>query len=107
MRIRETNIDERLDQLENMDTENSGIFLCDKKTGSNVFHNKTVAKLMQNKGITHAILIFEDTVPRLRAESIAKKIGDTIEWFNRAVEIDIFLNVQRELFDMIREECNV
>lgn len=105
MRIRETNIDERLDQLENMDTENSRVFLCDKKTGPNVFHNKTVAKLMQNKGITHALLIFEDSVPRLRVERTAKKIGRTIERFNHAVEIDICFNVQRDLFDMIREEC--
>ena len=103
MLIRETNINERLDLLENI--ENSGVFFCNKKTGSNAFHNKTVAKLIQNKGITHALLIFEDTVPRLRAERIAKKIGGTIEWFNRAVEIDIFLNVQRELFDLIREKC--
>ena len=105
MRIRETNIDERLDQLENMDMENSEIFLCDKKTGPNVFHNKTVATLTQNKNITHAFLIFEDTMPRLRAERVAKKIGRTIERFNRAVEIDIFFNVQGDLFDLIRAEC--
>ena len=103
MRIRKTNIDERLNQLENM--ENSAVFLCDKKTGTNAFHNKTVAKLMQYKGITHAMLIFEDTVPRPRAERTGKKIGCTIERFNHAVQVDIFFNVQRDLFDLIREAC--
>lgn len=103
MLIRETNIDERLQMLENI--ENGEVFLCDKKTGPNAFHNKTVAKIIQNKGITHALLIFEDTVPRPRVERTAEKIGRTIKWFNRAVQVDIFFNVQRELFDLIREAC--
>ena len=104
MLIRETNIDERLDLLENV--ENGEVFLCDKKTSRNAFHNKTVAKLMQNKKATHAILIFEDKIPRPRAERTAKKIGSTIEAFNRAIEIDIFFEVPRELFDSIRAECH-
>ena len=104
MRITKTNVDERLDLLENV--ENSAVFLCDKKTGRNAFHNKTVAKLMQNKEATHALLIFEDTIPRPRAERIAKKIGRTIERFNRAIEMDIFFEVPRELFDLIRAECS-
>ena len=104
MRIRETNIDERLDLLENIGT--GEVFLYDKKTNRNVFHNKTVAKIMQNEAATHAMLIFEDTVPRRRAERTAKKIGNTIERLNRAIEIDVFFEVPRALFDMIRAECS-
>ena len=104
MRIRETNIDERLDLLE--DIENGEVFLCEKKTSRNVFHNKTVAKLMQNKAATHAVLVFESGIPRPRAERTAKKIGNTIERFNRAIEMDIFFHVPRDLFDRIREECS-
>ena len=103
MRIRETNIDERLDLLENI--ENGEVFLCGKKTNRNVFHNKTVATLMQNEAATHALLIFEDTIPRRRAERTVKKIGNTIERLNRAIEIDVFFEVPRDLFDLIRDEC--
>ena len=104
MRIRETNIDERLDLLENIGM--GEVFLCGKKTNRNVFHNKTVAKIIQNEAATHAMLIFEDTVPRRRAERTAKKIGNTIERLNRAIEMDVFFEVPRDLFDMIRAECN-
>ena len=103
MRIRETNLDERLDLLENVGT--GEVFLCDKKTNRNAFHNKTVAKLIQNEAATHALLIFEDTVPRRRAERTAKKIGNTIERLNRAIELDVFFEVPRDLFDLIRDEC--
>lgn len=103
MRIRETNIDERLDLLEKVGT--GEVFLCTKKTNRTVFHNKTVAKLMENKEATHAMLIFEDTVPRRRAERTAKKIGRTIEGLNRAIEMDIFFDVPRDLFDLIRAQC--
>lgn len=103
MRIRETNLDERLDLLENIGT--GEVFLCGKKTNRNVFHNKTVAKLIQNEAATHAMLIFEDTVPRRRAERTAKKIGRTIEGLNRAIEMDIFFDVPRDLFDLIRAQC--
>ena len=104
MRIRETNLDERLDLLESIGT--GEVFLCGKKTNRNVFHNKTVAKIMQNEAATHAMLIFEDTVPRRRAERTAKKIGNTIERLNRAIEMDIFFEVPRDLFDLIRAECS-
>ena len=104
MRIRETNLDERLDLLENIGT--GEVFLCDKKTNRNVFHNKTVAKIMQNEAATHAMLIFEDTVPRRRAERTAKKIGNTIERLNRGIEMDVFFEVPRDLFDLIRAECS-
>ena len=104
MRIRETNLDERLDLLENIGT--GEVFLCGKKTNRNVFHNKTVAKIIQNEAATHAMLIFEDTVPRRRAERTAKKIGNTIERLNRAIEMDIFFEVPRDLFDLIRAECS-
>lgn len=104
MLLRETNIDERLDLLENIDT--GEVFLCGKKTNRNVFHNKTVATLSQNEAATHAMLIFEDTVPRRRAERTAKKIGNTIERLNRAIEMDVFFEVPRDLFHLIRAECN-
>lgn len=103
MLIRETNLDERLDLLENIET--GAVFLCDKKTNRNAFHNKTVAKLTQNKDATHALLIFEDSVPRRKAERTAKKIGRTVEAFNRAIEVDIFFEVPRDLFNLIRAEC--
>ena len=82
------------------------VFLCGKKTNRNVFHNKTVAKIMQNEAATHAMLIFEDTVPRRRAERTAKKIGNTIERLNRGIEMDVFFEVPRDLFDLIRAECS-
>ena len=103
MNIRETDFDEQLDRLENI--EKGKVFFCDKKTSRNAFHNKTVAKLMQNKEITHALLIFEDGIPRPRVERTTKKIGNTIEAFNRAIDVDILFNVERELFDLIRAEC--
>ena len=103
MHIRETDIDERLDLLEKVD--NGEIFLFDANTSRNRFQNKMIAKLLQNKEATHALLIFEETVPRDRAMRIAKKIGKTIEAFNRAIEIDIFFEIPRELFDIIRTEC--
>ena len=105
MHIRETDTDERLDLLENVD--NGEVFLFEVKTSRTRFHNKTVAKLMRNKEATHALLIFEEAVPRSRAEGVAKKIGKTIETLNRAIEIDVFFEIPRELFDLIRAECNV
>lgn len=104
MRIRETDIDERLDLLENVD--NGEVFLFDRKTSRTRFHNKTVAKLMQNKEAKHALIIFEEAVPRPRALRVAKQIGETIEAFNRAIEIDIFFEIPRELFDLLRAECS-
>ena len=53
MRIRETDIDEQLDRLQNI--ESGEVFFCDSKTNRNVFHNKTVAKLTRNTEITHAL----------------------------------------------------
>lgn len=73
----------------------------------NAFHNKTVAKLTQNKEIKHALLIFEDGIPRPRVERTLKKIGRTLEAFNRPIDVDSLFNVERELFDQIRAECNV
>ena len=75
MRIRETDIDEQLDRLQNI--EGGEVFFCDSKTNRNVFHNKTVAKLTQNTEITHALLIFEDGIPRPRVERTTQKIGST------------------------------
>lgn len=105
MRIRETNLDERLDLLENIEDGKGEVFLCEKKTNRNAFHNKTVAKLTENKEATHAMLIFEDGIPRHKAERTAKRIGRTIEAFNRAIDVDIFFEVPGELFDLIRKEC--
>ena len=101
MSIRKTDLDEQLDRLENV--EDGEVFFCNSKTSRNVFHNKTVAKLMQNTEIKHALLIFEAGIPRPRVERTTKKIGNTIERFNRAVDVDILFNVERELFDLIRE----
>ena len=103
MQIRETNFDERLDLLENI--ENSDVFLCDKKTNRNAFHNKTVATLMKNTEATHAMLIFERGIPRPRAERTARKIGSTIEGLHRAIQMDVFFDVPRYLFSLIRNEC--
>ena len=83
MRIRKTDINERKKRLENI--ENSEICLCDKKIGPQAFHNKTVATLMQNKDTTHALLIFEDSVPIPRAERIVEKIGRTLEGSNASL----------------------
>ena len=105
MLIKETNIDEQLDRLENI--EDGKVFFCDKKTSRNAFHNKTIATLMQNTEIKHALLVFEDGIPRPRVERTTKKIGNTIEAFNRDVDVDTIFNVERELFDLIRAECNV
>ena len=105
MLMRETDVDERLDMLENV--EDGEIFMYDGNTNANRFHGKTVAKIMQDKEMTHALIIFEVSVPRLRAERIAKRIGKTVERLQRAIEIDIFFEIPRELFDMIRAECNV
>ena len=103
MLIKETNIDEQLDRLGNI--EDGKVFFCDKKTSRNVFHNKTIAKIMQNTEIRHALLVFEDGIPRPRVERTTKKIGNTIEAFNRDVDVDTIFNVERELFDLIREKC--
>ena len=103
MLIKETDFDEQLDRLGNI--EDGKVFFCDKKTSRNAFHNKTVAKLMQNTEIKHALLVFEDSIPRPRVERTMKKIGSTIEAFNRTVAVDIIFNVERELFDLIREKC--
>ena len=102
MHLRETDIDERLDLLENVD--NGEVFFFDRKTSRTRFHNKTVAKLMQNKAAAHALIIFEEAVPRPRALRVAKQIGETIEAFNRAIEIDIFFEIPRELFDLLSTE---
>lgn len=102
MLIRETDIDEQLNRLENI--EGGEVFLCGKKTNRNAFHNKTVAQLMQNKEITHALLVFEGGIPRSRVERTTQKIGNTIETFNRAISVDILFNMPRELFDLLREE---
>ena len=104
MLIRDTDIDEQLERLENI--EGGEVFFCDSKTSRNAFHNKTVAKLMQDKEITHALLIFEDGIPRPRVERTTQKIGSTVEAFNRDISVDILFNMPRELFDMIRAECN-
>ena len=104
MLIRDTDLDEQLERLENI--EGGEVFFCDLKTSRNAFHNKTVAKLMQDKEITHALLIFEDGIPRPRVEHTTQKIGSTVEAFNRDISVDILFNMPRELFDMIRAECN-
>ena len=81
MLIRETDVDERLDLLENV--EDGDVFLYDGSVNSHRFHNKTVAKIMQDKNMTHALIVFADVVPRLRAERIAKRIGKTVERLQR------------------------
>ena len=105
MLMRETDVDERLDLLENV--QDGEVFMYDGNTNGNRFHNKTVAKIMQDKEMTHALIVFAEAVPRLRAERIAKRIGRTVERLQRAIEIDIFFEIPRELFDLIRAECNV
>ena len=105
MLMRETDVDERLDLLENV--EDDEIFMCDGKTNGNRFHGKTVAAIMRNKEMTHALIIFSESVPRLRAERIAKRIGRTVERLQRAIEIDIFFEVPRELYDMLLAECDI
>lgn len=105
MLIRETDVNERLDLLENI--EDDEIFMYDGKTNGNRFHGKTVAKIMQNKEMTHALIVFAEAVPRLRAERIAKRIGRTVERLQRAIEIDIFFEVPRELYDMLLAECDI
>lgn len=102
MRIKETDFDERLDLLENIG--NGDVFLCDKKTNRNAFHNKTVATLMKNTEATHAMLIFERGIPRPRAKRTAKKIGSTIKGLQRAIQMDVFFNVPRDRFALIRKE---
>ena len=103
MLIKKTDFDEQVDRLGNI--EDGKVFFCDKKTSRNAFHNKTVATLMQNSDIAHALLVFEDSIPRPRVERTTKKIGNTIEAFNRDVDVDVIFNVARELFDLIREAC--
>ena len=102
MRIKETDFDERLDLLENIG--NGDVFLCDKKTNRNAFHNKTVATLMKNTEATHAILIFARGIPHPRAKRTAKKIGNTIEGLQRAIQMDVWFDVPRDLFALIRKE---
>ena len=103
MLMRKTDVDERLDLLENV--EDGDVFLYDGSVNSHRFHNKTVAKIMQDKEMTHALIIFAENVPRPRAERIGKRIGRTVERLQRAIEIDVFFEIPRELFDMIRAEC--
>ena len=103
MRIRETDIDERLELLEHI--EDGEVFLFDTETARIPFQNRMVSKILLNREISHAVLIFVQGVPRPRAQGVAEKIGKTVEAFNRAVEIDIFFEVPRELFDIIRAEC--
>ena len=100
MLIRETDIDERLDILENV--ENGEMFLYDNKISRVRFHNKTVASIMQEKKMTNAVLVFEASGPRQRAEHIFKPIGVTLEKRNREISIDIFFDIPRELFDRLR-----
>ena len=102
MQIRETDFDERLDLLENIG--NGDVFLCDKKTNRNAFHNKTVATLMKNTEATHAILIFARGIPHPRAKRTAKKIGNTIEGLQRAIQMKVVFDVPRDLFALIRKE---
>ena len=102
MRIRDTDIDERLDLLEHI--EDGEVFLFDPETDRIPFQNKMVSKLLLNR-VSHAWLIFQDGVSRPRAQGIAEKIGKRIEMFNRVIEIDIFFEVPREQFDMIRAVC--
>ena len=104
MLMRETDVDERLDLIENV--QNGDVFLYDGGINSHRFHNKTVAKIMQDKEMTHALIVFAEAVPRLRAERIAKRIGRTVERLQRAIEIDVFFEVPPELFDRIRAECS-
>ena len=104
MLMRETDVDERLDLLENI--EDGDVFLYDGSVNPHRFHNKTVAKIVQSKQMTHALIVFAEAVPRPRAERIAKRIGRTVERLQRAVEIDIFFEIPRELYDMLRTECN-
>ena len=54
--------------------------------------------------MTNAVLIFGASVTRQRAERISKHIGATLEKRNREISIDIFFDIQRELFDMLRTE---
>ena len=54
MLIRETDIDERLDILENV--ENGEMFLYDNKISRVRFHNKTVASIMQEKKVNYPSL---------------------------------------------------
>ena len=105
MLMRETDVDERLDMLENV--EDGEIFMYDGKTNGNRFHGKTVAKIMQDKEMTHALIVFEVSVPRPRAERIAKRIGRTVERLQRAIEIDVFFEIPRELYDMLRDEIDL
>jgi hypothetical protein len=105
MLIRETDVDERLDMLENV--QDGEVFMYDGKTSRNRFHNKTVAKIMQNKEMKHALIVFLETVPRQRAEQIATRIGNTIERLQRPIEIDIFFEIPCELYDMILAECDI
>ena len=103
MKITKTNVDERLDLLENVDVD--GVICDGCATSINEYaivlaEDEEIAVFLckdlpeckeQNcrqthaKEATHALLIFEDTIPRPRAERIAKKIGRTIERFNRAM----------------------
>ena len=94
MLMRETDVDERLDLLENV--QNGEVFICDGNTNGNRFHGKTVAKIMADKNMTHALIVFAETVPRMRAERIAKRIGRTVERLQRAIEIDIFFEIPEE-----------
>ena len=104
MLMRETDVDERLDLLENI--EDGEVFMYDGNTNRHRFFNKTVAKIVQSKEMTHALIVFEVSVPRPRAERIAKKIGRTVERLQRAIEIDVFFEIPRELYDLIRAECS-
>ena len=104
MCIRETDIDEQLERLENI--EEGEIFCCESEANRNAFHNKTVARLMQNKDATHALLVFEQGIPRSRVQRTTQKIGSTIEAFKRNIDVDILFNMPRDLFNMIRAEYN-
>lgn len=68
MLMRETDVDERLDLLENV--EDGDVFMYDGSVNSHRFHNKTVAKIVQNKEMTHALIIFiaEADLPELAIE---------------------------------------
>lgn len=105
MQLVDTDIDERLDLLENM--ENGEVFFYDLKTGHNAFCNKTVAKLIQNSGIAHSLIVFEEGISRQRVERTMKKIGKTLKKFKRVIVVDAFFHMDSELFDILRAEYNV
>lgn len=103
MLISETNFIERLDILEKI--EDGFVFLCGRRTNRHAFVSQTVAKMLKDGASKHGLLIFERGISRSKAERAAKKIGATLEAFQRAVELDVFFEVPPDLFRLIRAEC--